>query len=140
MWLISKPKMVRDKPQKSSQNCGSRKLVENIGSSACRRIVSTFAIVLCGLSAMSMPLETSVSPIVLTPQTGTGAVVKYPQPPSGFDPLSASNAELAKYGFPPRPDAGQAPDMYQQWRTMVPAPRITNPKLHQTKIYNGPAK
>jgi len=31
-------------------------------------------------------------------------------PPAGFDPLSASDSKLARFGFPPRPDAAAAPE------------------------------
>ncbi len=33
-------------------------------------------------------------------------VYRYPTPPPGFRPLTASNEDLAKYGLPPRPSAG----------------------------------
>ncbi len=35
--------------------------------------------------------------------------------PKGFDILKASDAELATYGFPPRPNAATDPDGYGQW-------------------------
>lgn len=37
-------------------------------------------------------------------------------PPPGFDPLTASAARLAEYGYPPRPSGGQA---LVSWRAMV---------------------
>lgn len=36
----------------------------------------------------------------------------YPDPPAGFNPLSASDEELASYGFPPRPDKVEDPHGY----------------------------
>lgn len=37
----------------------------------------------------------------------------FPAPPAGFDPVSASDADLAEYGFPRRPDPGS--DSYNRW-------------------------
>jgi hypothetical protein len=124
----------------ASKNGWPRKLPENISLGSWCRIVSNFAIIICGLSAMGMPVEKAVPASVATPRAGTPAVTNYPQPPAGFDPFSASNAELAKYGFPPRPDPLNAPEAYEHWRRMVSVPRIANPSFHQTKIYNGPAQ
>ena len=104
------------------------------------RMISSCAILLCGVSLMGMPLETSVPSDIPTPQTAPGKVFTYSQPPPGFDPLSASDGELAKYGFPPRPDPRKAPAFYKQWRRMVLVPRIGHPTLGPTKIYNGPAQ
>ena len=35
--------------------------------------------------------------------------------PTGFDPAYAGSAELARYGFPPRPDRLTSPGAYAQW-------------------------
>src|ERR1700760_3923784 len=35
--------------------------------------------------------------------------------PDGFNPLEASDFELAQYGFPPRPDAGLRPQAFASW-------------------------
>ena len=77
---------------------------------------------------------------VASDQTNAQGVVIYPQPPSDLDPLSASDAELAQYGFPPRPDAQSVPEVYAHWQKLVSVPRVANPKLSQTTIYNGPAQ
>jgi hypothetical protein len=45
-----------------------------------------------------------------------------PLPPPGFDPLTASNSELERYGYPPRPRAhGPQP---RSWLRMVEAKRV----------------
>jgi hypothetical protein len=61
----------------------------------------------------------------------------YPQPPADFDPVTASDSELKRYGFPPRPDAHKAPEAYRHWRALVSVPRGANPTFQQTNIYNG---
>lgn len=62
-------------------------------------------------------------------------------PPANFDPLSASDAQLAQFGFPPRPDAATAPDRYAVWKKLVTAPqRRLQPTLEHTTIHNGRAR
>jgi hypothetical protein len=80
------------------------------------------------------PVESSVN------RSKATEVFTYPQPPQGFDPLSASDAELAKYGFPPRPDRRNAPALYDQWRRMVSVPRAGKPITRSTKVYNDAAQ
>jgi hypothetical protein len=62
-------------------------------------------------------------------------------PPAGFDPVTASDAQLDAYGFPPRPDAKKNPGPYALWKTVVtrPVTRIV-PELQATKAVNGPEK
>jgi hypothetical protein len=63
------------------------------------------------------------------------------RPPANFDPLSASDAQLAQFGFPPRPDAAAAPDRYAVWKKLVTAPqRRVAPALEHTTIHNGRAR
>jgi len=69
-----------------------------------------------------------------------GVVVGYPELPSGFDPRTASDEELRRYGLPPRPDPHKAPEAYSRWQALVSVPRKANPKLQPTTIYNGPAQ
>src|SRR6185437_6005583 len=63
------------------------------------------------------------------------------RPPANFDPLAASDAELAQFGFPPRPDAATAPDRYAVWKKLVTAPQHrVAPALEHTIIHNGRAR
>ena len=98
------------------------------------------AIALCGLSSLAMANGAPPAESVASDQTNVQGVVLYPQPPPDLDPLSASDAELAQYGFPPRPDAQSVPEAYAHWLKLVSVPRVANPKLSQTTIYNGPAR
>src|SRR5271156_1707934 len=47
--------------------------------------------------------------------TSVAGVRAYVEPPKGFSPLTASDVELATYGFPPRPDKQADPDRYRWW-------------------------
>jgi hypothetical protein len=46
----------------------------------------------------------------------------FPDPPPGFDPVRAAATELARYGYPPRPDASTQPQAYQRWQSVVSRP------------------
>jgi hypothetical protein len=98
------------------------------------------AIALCAPCSLALANGTPAPESVATDQTSVQEVVTYPQPPADLNPLSASDAELDQYGFPPRPDAQSAPDEYAHWKKLVSVPRVANPELQQTTIYNGPAQ
>lgn len=60
-------------------------------------------------------------------------------PPDGFNPLNASDEELARFGFPPRPDAQAAPKAYGTWqRAMVASKERLTPQLELTEMFSGP--
>jgi hypothetical protein len=54
--------------------------------------------------------------------TNVEGVYAYPAPPTGFNPLSASDEELAAYGFPPRPDKVEDAHGYQVWARVMSMP------------------
>lgn len=62
-------------------------------------------------------------------------------PPAGFDPIAASDEELAYHGFPPRPNESTQPKAYATWVNAMKASKFrVVPNLEQTKIFHGPAK
>jgi hypothetical protein len=61
-------------------------------------------------------------------------------PPTGFDPITASDEELAYHGFPPRPNQS-AIKAYATWvKAMKSSKTRMTPKLEQTAIFHGPAR
>jgi hypothetical protein len=115
-------------PRKFSQNA----------SIGIRRIVFGAIAALYGLSALAVGQETQVPENAVTNQTTVEGLTTYPEPPPGFNPLTASDTELRRYGFPPRPDVKKTPEAYRQWRKLVLVPRKGNPKLQPSTIYDGP--
>ena len=62
--------------------------------------------------------------------TNIDGVRIFAAPPKGFDPLKASNQELAAYGLPQRPDKATEAKAYELWeRGMLAAKHRAAPKL-----------
>jgi hypothetical protein len=61
----------------------------------------------------------------------------YPAPPEGFNAVTASDADLATYGFPLRPALTSV--SYDAWVNRVSAlrTRLTNPTVQPTNLING---
>jgi hypothetical protein len=71
----------------------------------------------------------------LLPGTAAYSVV-----PAGLDPLTADADSLARYGFPPRPDAREAPGAYESWRQAVEGVRRIVPVLQPVAIHHEPLR
>jgi hypothetical protein len=49
-------------------------------------------------------------------------------PPNDFDPMTAANTDLVKYGYPPRPDKESTPHLRSLWeRKVSSSPRFVSP-------------
>ncbi len=73
--------------------------------------------------------------------TNIHGVSTFNAPPSGFNPLTASDMELATYGFPPRPSAQSDPERYAQWSRAMKAAKVRwNGKLTDMGAYSTGAK
>ena len=67
--------------------------------------------------------------------------------PREFNPVTASDAELARYDYPPRPDRITSPDAYADWLNNVSVPTVAikptevlRPDVvHRTAQFNGTA-
>lgn len=71
--------------------------------------------------------------------TNLPGVTTAPAPPSGFDPLTASDGELATYGFPPRPDRNVSARAYAAWEGAMKASKHRiSPMLKLTNIFHKP--
>jgi Peptidase A4 family len=59
-----------------------------------------------------------------TVPTATAGVSTYPAPSAAFSPLTASDEELATYGFPPRPNQQTDANHYEIWARAMTAAKI----------------
>ncbi len=72
--------------------------------------------------------------------TNLQGVRTFSAPPAGFNPLAATDEEIATYGFPPRPPQNDA-DHYAQWaRAMAAAKNRWSGELKVTDISHGPMR
>jgi hypothetical protein len=75
-----------------------------------------------------------------TVQTNIPGVFAYTQPPAAFNVRTASAAELAAWGYPPRPDASKDSAEYGHWLEVVnPAAKRVIPDLVRHEgVYHRP--
>lgn len=72
--------------------------------------------------------------------TNLPGVYAHPQPPAGFDPMTASAAELERYNYPPRPDPSDTAALAQWAKSADPTiPRIIPALVPHPGHYHRPA-
>ena len=59
-----------------------------------------------------------------TVPTNNPGIHTFAEPPAGFDPVKASDIQLAVYGFPPRPDPQADPVHYAFWERAMQSAKI----------------
>src|ERR1700677_2309347 len=82
---------------------------------------------LLSLTTLAMAESDAVRAIYLSAAnvpTNIASIHTYPEPPTGFNPLTASDMELANYGFPQRPDKQEDPDHYALWEKAMTRAKI----------------
>ena len=74
-------------------------------------------------------------------QTTLPGITTIEAPPAGFDPVNASDEELAYHGFPPRPNQNTEAKAYANWVLAMNASKTRIvPQLEQTANVHGPAR
>ena len=82
---------------------------------------------LAALAVNAKPLQPNEHP------TNLAGITTIEAPPAGFDPINASDEELAYHGFPPRPNENTDPKAYATWaRAMNASATRIVPKLEPT--------
>ena len=72
--------------------------------------------------------------------TKIAGVSAFMRPPASFNPLTATDAELDRYGFPPRPNRDLGAGDIAQWERRVMSQTRIVPQLQQTNTFHAPAK
>jgi len=93
---------------------------------------------ICGVLAVAALPSFAADRSVPTNLPGVRA---FAQPPAGFNPLTASAAELESWGYPPRPGPQEGPNALARWSEAV-SPSLTRviPQLAKTPgVYHRPA-
>jgi hypothetical protein len=99
------------------------------------RVVLVLAVPMAGIAQNPRQLQSNEHALNIPGATTIDA------PPAGFDPIVASDQELAYHGFPPRPDQAAQPKAYATWVRAMKASKVrVAPNLEQTSIFHGPVK
>ncbi len=69
-------------------------------------------------------MESDASSRLATRPTNHPQIRYFPAAPTEFRPLTATEHELARYGYPPRPDGDEYPSRFMHWHRLVSAARI----------------
>jgi hypothetical protein len=76
-----------------------------------------------------------------TVPTNVPGIRTFNAPPPGFNPLAASDEELATYGFPPRPDRQVDAEHYAKWaKAIASAKNRWNGELEVTDLWSKAAR
>jgi len=73
-------------------------------------------------------------------ETEIPGVSAFTRPPANFNPMTATDAELDRYGFPPRPSRELGADLLARWERRVMSQTRIVPQLRQTNTFHTPAR
>ena len=73
-------------------------------------------------------------------ETEIPGVAAFTRPPASFNPLTATDAELDRYGFPPRPSRDLGADVLARWERRVMSQTRIVPQLKQTNTFHAPVR
>jgi hypothetical protein len=94
------------------------------GKLAVLAVMGSVLVSLATLAAAESDAARAIRASAATVPTNIPGIRTYADPPKGFDPVMASDEELATYGFPPRPDKQAHPDQYARWERVMKAAKI----------------
>lgn len=90
-------------------------------------VLAAMGSLLLSFSTLALAESDAVRAIYLSAgnvPTNLANIHTYAEPPKGFNPLTATDVELATYGFPQRPDKQADPDHYALWERAMVAAKI----------------
>jgi Peptidase A4 family len=94
---------------------------------------TNLTILLTALSCVATHLAAQSAAYAI--QTNLPGVTAAAEPPAWLDPLTATDADLAAYGFPPRPDAQTQPERLRSWQRAMAHPKhLIVPNLGITNV------
>jgi uncharacterized protein YceK len=86
--------------------------------------VATSLLSLSTLATAESDAALGIRASAATVPTNIPGIHTYAEPPKGFNPVTATDEELATYGFPPRPDKQAEPGHYAMWERAMKAAKI----------------
>jgi hypothetical protein len=94
------------------------------GKLAVLAVLGSLLLSLTALASAESEAARSIRVSAASVPTNITGIHTYAEPPKGFDPLVASDEDLATYGFPPRPDQQVEPEHYATWAKAMRAAKI----------------
>ncbi len=94
------------------------------GNVAVLAVVATLLIGVSTLAAAESDAARAIRASAATIATNIPGIRSYAEPPKGFNPVTATDEELATYGFPPRPDKLAHANEYAQWERAMKLAKI----------------
>ncbi len=93
-------------------------------------------------AATVLMAQAACGPLAAQPrsESGIAGVSVFGRPPPDFNPLTASDAQLDEYGFPPRPNRDLGPEARARWEQRVMSQTRIVPELAQTNVFYGLVK
>jgi hypothetical protein len=73
-------------------------------------------------------------------ETEIPGVAAFTRPPASFNPLTASDVELDRYGFPPRPNRDLGSEALARWERRAMSQTRIVPQLQQTNTFHAPIR
>ena len=73
-------------------------------------------------------------------ETEIPGISAFTRPPANFNPMTATDAELDRYGFPPRPPRDLGPEVLARWERRVMSQTRIVPQLQQTNTFHAPVR
>jgi hypothetical protein len=87
-------------------------------------VAATLLLALSPLATAESDTAHAIRASAATMPTNIPGIQAYAEPPKGFSPVTATDEELATYGFPQRPDKQAHPDQYAEWERAMKLARI----------------
>jgi Peptidase A4 family len=84
-------------------------------------VLGSLLVTLATLATAQSDVVGPIRASAATVPTNVLGIRTYAKPPKDFNPLMATDAELAVYGFPQRPDTQAHPDQYAEWERAMKA-------------------
>ncbi|MGA9528162.1 MAG: hypothetical protein WBS24_08610 [Terriglobales bacterium] len=94
------------------------------GKRAVLTVIMTLFLSLGTLAAAESDAARAIRASAATIPTNIPGIRSYAEPPKGFNPVTATDEDLATYGFPARPDKEAHPAQYVQWERAMRLARI----------------
>jgi Peptidase A4 family len=84
-------------------------------------VLGSLLVTLATLATAQRDAVQAIRASAATVPTNVPGIRTYAEPPKDFNPQMATDAELAAYGFPQRPDTQAHPDQYAEWERAMKA-------------------